>query len=153
MKLLYSLAIPLAVGLTAALFTAQGVHGWYLQLNRPSFTPPNWLFAPVWTLLYILMGVSLYMIWRLPPGTPHRKRSLFIFGLQLALNFCWSLLFFVGHYTGIALIDIGVLWVTILGMIISFIQVREAAGLLQVPYVLWVSFAAVLNFSIWQLNG
>lgn len=153
MKLFYALAIPLAVGITAAFFTTQGVHGWYLQINHPSFTPPDWVFAPVWTLLYILMGVSLYMVWRTPSGTPHRRASLFLFGLQLAMNFLWSILFFVGHDPGIALIDIGLLWVTILVMIIRFIQVREAAGLLQVPYVLWVSFAVVLNFSIWQLNS
>lgn len=152
MKLLYSLAIPLGVGFMAALFMAHGVHGWYLTISLPTFTPPNWFFAPVWTLLYILMGISLYLVWRLPPGTPYRRLCLVLFGCQLTLNFLWSLLFFVGHYPGIALLDISVLWVTILVMIISFIQVREVAGLLQVPYVLWVSFAAVLNFSIWQLN-
>jgi translocator protein len=152
MKLLYALAIPLAVGLVAALFTTHGVHGWYLHIQKPSFTPPNWIFAPVWTLLYILMGIGLYMVWKLPQRTRHRRLSLVLFGIQLGLNFCWSLLFFVGHLPGLAFVDIAVLWLMILVMIISFIQVREAAGLIQVPYVLWVSFATVLNYSIWALN-
>jgi len=152
MKLLYALVIPLAVGLAAALFTARGVHGWYLHLHKPPFTPPDWIFAPVWTLLYILMGIGLYLVWKLPEGTRLRRVSLLVFGVQLGLNFCWSLIFFVGHDPGLALVDISMLWLTILVMIVSFIQVREAAGLLQVPYVLWVSFATVLNYSIWDLN-
>ncbi len=153
MKQVYVTGIPLIVGLTAAFFTAQGVHGWYLHIQKPTFTPPNWLFGPVWTILYILMGVSLYMVWKQPRNIRHRKTCLFLFGIQLVLNLFWSFLFFVGHSPVLALVDIGLLWIMVVVMIIAFIQVREAAGLLQIPYVLWVSFAAVLNFAIWQLNA
>jgi translocator protein len=153
MKLVYSIAIPLFVGLCAALFTAQGIHGWYLQIARPSFTPPNWIFGPVWSLLYILMGVSLYLIWKEPVGKPFRRTSLVLFSLQLTFNFLWSIFFFFGHHPGIALIDMAALYVSIVAMIVICIQVRVSAGLLQVPYIFWVSFAAVLNYAIWQLNA
>lgn len=150
-KMIISLAIPLVVGAIAGSFTAEAIPDWYATLNRPSFNPPNWLFAPVWTTLYILMGISLYMIWMLPEGKD-RNRALFIFVVQLALNFIWSFLFFYYKTIGIALVEIVALWCSILLMIILFYRLKPAAGYINIPYLLWVSFAAVLNAAYYTLN-
>ncbi len=143
--------IPLAVGGFSGIATRTAIRGWYNQLQKPSFNPPNWLFGPVWTMLYILMGVSLYIIIRREPSA-ERERALLFFTAQLVLNFFWSIIFFYYKRLGFALIEIAVLWFFIIGMIISFIAVNPLAGYLQIPYLCWVSFASILNASVWQLN-
>lgn len=148
---LVCLAIPLAVGGISGFATVTGIDTWYSTINKPSFNPPNWLFAPVWTTLYALMGIGLFLVWR-SPESQDRKNALTIFGIQLFLNFCWSFLFFYFESPGIAFMEILVLWVSILMMIFFFRKVSPTAAYLQIPYLLWVSFASVLNASIWWLN-
>jgi tryptophan-rich sensory protein len=150
MKLFLSLLITLAVGGVAGFATASAIGTWYATLNKPFFNPPNWLFAPVWTLLYILMGIALYLVWRLPAQL--RKNAMILFFAQLALNFAWSFIFFTFHQIGIAFVEIVLLWLVILMTINQFAKLQKTAALLLVPYILWVSFAAVLNGSLWFLN-
>jgi len=149
--LLICILIPLAIGGFAGFATASGISEWYITLNKPSFNPPNSLFAPVWTILYLLMGISLFLIWKSPRGTD-RSNALIVFTLQLTLNFIWSFLFFRFELPGWALVEIVMMWISILTMIILFGRVRKAAAYLQIPYLLWVSFATILNASIWHLN-
>ena len=141
----------LAVSAVGGLITATGVGGWYSALNRPEFNPPNWVFAPVWTVLYVLMAVAAWRIWR-SPETVLRGRALALFGAQLALNLLWSFLFFGFQLIGVALIEILILLSAIVFTTVVFWRIERLAGWLFVPYVLWVSFAAVLNLSLWWLN-
>lgn len=150
-KILVSLALPLTIGGVAGAVTAQNVRTWYPQLNKPWFTPPNALFAPVWTLLYLTMGISLYLVWRQPPSMA-RKQALTAFAVQLFFNFWWSILFFQFHQVGWALIDIVLLWMGIVWMIARFYKVSRLAANLQWPYLAWVSFATALNAGVWYLN-
>lgn len=152
MKLIISILIPVLVGVTAGLFTSTGVDGWYAVANKPSFNPPNWIFAPMWTTLYILMGIALYIVWKRPANEPHRKMALIFFSIQLALNFAWSFIFFYAQQTGWAFVEIIIMWLMILTTIITFRKISATAAWLLVPYICWVSFAALLNYSIWQLN-
>lgn len=150
-KLVSSLAITLITGALAGIATANAIDTWYATLNKPSFNPPNWLFAPVWTILYILMGIALYIIWNLPQSTA-RKTAMILFFVQLAFNFLWSFIFFNMHQTGWALVDIGAMLVAIVACIYFFEPLSAKATLLMVPYAAWVGFASVLNYSIWMLN-
>lgn len=151
-KLIVALALPLAVGLVASIFTRDSIeNGWYDSLNQPSFNPPNTVFGPVWTVLYILMGISLYLVWKGLPGTK-REMAIGIFALQLLLNFLWSLFFFYFRDIEIALFDIVGLWIAIVAMIISFYRIKPLAAWLNIPYLLWVSFATALNVSYYMLN-
>ncbi|KPQ00748.1 MAG: tryptophan-rich sensory protein TspO [Bacteroidetes bacterium HLUCCA01] len=145
------LLLPVLVGVTASMATATSVTTWYAGLEKPFFSPPNWLFGPVWTLLYVLMGVSSYLVF-IRPASAERKIGLDVYGVTLVLNFAWSFLFFYFRSPGIALVDIVILWFFILGMIIQFYRVRPVAGLLQIPYLLWVTFATMLNGAVWWLN-
>ena len=149
--LLICLLIPLSIGGISGFATAASITDWYATLNKPSFNPPNYLFAPVWTTLYALMGISLFIIWRSPTGRM-RNNALVIFAVQITLNFFWSFLFFKFKLPGVALIEIVLLWTSILMMIIFFKRVSKLAAFLQIPYLLWVSFASVLNAAIWFLN-
>lgn len=149
--LIVCLTIPLSVGGISAFATASSVKTWFVTLQKPSFNPPNRLFAPVWTVLYILMGVSLYLIWQLPPAEM-RTNAITIFAIQLLLNFAWSFIFFYFRKITPALIDIILLWIAIIGMITVFFQLSPVAAYLQIPYLLWVSFATVLNGAIRKLN-
>jgi len=146
-----SLLLPLVIGGLSAYATSAGIRTWYVSLQKPSFNPPNYLFGPVWTFLYILMGISLFLIWTSPP-CKNRRNALTIFIIQLTLNFLWSFLFFKFNLIGAALIDIFMIWISILTMIILFLRVNKFAAYLQIPYILWVSFASLLNFAIWILN-
>jgi tryptophan-rich sensory protein len=139
-------------GVIGGLFTASSVGTWYATLTKPSFNPPNWLFSPVWITLYFLMGVALFLVWRQGLQTEGVKIALIVFGLQLALNTLWSLLFFGLKMPLLAFIEILILWCLILITILKFKKISKLAGLLLVPYLLWVSFAAVLNFFLWHLN-
>ena len=151
-KLILSLLLPQLAGLFGALFTRAGVGEWYPLLQKPSFTPPAWIFAPVWVTLYLLMGVSLYRVWVRGASSSTRRRALLPFFLQLALNALWSLFFFGLRQPLYGLIDISALWLLIALTIFLFYRVDKPAAALLAPYFLWVSFASVLNFAIWRLN-
>jgi tryptophan-rich sensory protein len=146
------LLIPLLVGLVSSLLTTPSIASWYLTLNKPEFTPPNWLFGPAWTVLFILMGIALFIIWT--KGRNHKKftTALGIFSLQLIFNFFWSLIFFSWHRPDLAFLEIIVLWLLIAINIYYFYKINKTAGWLLVPYLLWVSFAAVLNYAVFRLN-
>lgn len=151
LKLLLCILSTLFVGGFAGFATATSISTWYTTINKPSFNPPNYLFGPVWTILYILMGISLYIILQ-SPKTELRKKAITIFFIQLFLNFCWSFIFFKFQLLGLAFIEIIFMWVSILTMIILFFEINRKAALIQIPYLLWVSFASILNGSIWFLN-
>jgi tryptophan-rich sensory protein len=126
--------------------------GWYYQIAKPSWTPPSWLFGPVWTVLYLAMAVAGWLVWRRGGWAAHRG-ALTLFLVQLTLNAIWSGLFFGLHSPGLAMIEILLLWIAILLTARAFFRVSPLAGWLLVPYLLWVSFASVLNFAVWQLNS
>jgi len=151
-RFIVAVGLPLAIGSIAGLFTASSVKGWFITLNKPSFNPPGWLFAPVWTILYILMGIAFYMIWNKDEDTNLKRKAMLFYFAQLGLNFCWSFIFFYAKQPGWALVDIILLWILIAGTIYWFSKISKPAAWLLVPYILWVSFATVLNFAIWRLN-
>lgn len=151
-KLFISIALPLVAGFTASLFTRPEIDNWYAGLNKPSWTPPNWLFAPAWTTLYLLMGVAFYIVWISNAPTNLKKKAMVLWGMQLVFNFFWSLLFFNQHLMGWAFAEIMVLWLLILATIFAFGRISSLAAWLLVPYISWVSYAALLNYAVWQLN-
>jgi len=150
-KLILSILLTLGTGAVAGIFTGQSVSGWYATLNQPSFNPPNWVFGPVWSTLYFLMGISLWLVLKLKPSL-QRNRAILIFIVQLVLNFLWSFLFFYFNLIGAALIDIILLWGSILTMLFLFFRLRPVAAYINIPYLLWVSFATVLNTAYFFLN-
>lgn len=153
MKLFISILIPLLVGGIAGYFTSSGVEGWYATANKPWFNPPNWIFAPVWTALYVMMGIALYLVWRTETISSSVKRTaVILFVIQLTLNFFWSLIFFKLQQPGWAFAEIIVMWLAVLFTILWFGKISSTAAWLLVPYICWVSFASVLNYSIWKLN-
>jgi benzodiazapine receptor len=151
MKLLYALVITISVGAMAGFATASSIGNWYEHISKPSFNPPNWLFAPVWTALYIMMGTALFLIWKQPPSR-ERSKALTVFGIQLFLNFIWSFIFFNFHQIGLALIDIILLLSFIVVTIYNFRQLNRTAFWLMIPYLIWVTYATVLNAAIFRLN-
>jgi tryptophan-rich sensory protein len=153
--LLGFLTATFLVGFVGAQATVRDEGFWYTTLNKPSWTPPAWLFSPVWTVLYILMAVAAWQVWSVPEGelpSGRRTRALLLFGAQLILNGLWSWLFFGFHQVNLALYEIGLLLLTIVATAIAFGRCRASAGWLMAPYVLWVSFALALNFSLHRLN-
>jgi translocator protein len=140
-----------AVGALSSVFTVQSINTWYPQLNKPDWNPPNELFGPVWTFLYILIGVGLYIILR-SKHSFYRSTGIVLFAIQLVLNFFWSIIFFYWHQMGLALVEIILMLGTILVMMYNFSKINSTAAVLQVPYVLWVSFATVLNAVLWWMN-
>ncbi|MBP6731706.1 MAG: tryptophan-rich sensory protein [Chitinophagales bacterium] len=152
LRFIIALFIPLAIGGLSGFFTADGVTGeWFTNLVKPSFNPPNYLFGPVWTALYALMGVSFFLVLGAPKGE-NRSNAILAFVMQLILNFWWSIFFFNFERPDIALGEIALLWLAIVYMIYTFYKVMPGSGLLQIPYLLWVSFASALNASFWLLN-
>jgi tryptophan-rich sensory protein len=133
-------------------FTTPAITTWYATLVKPNFVPPNWVFGAVWTLLYLLMGIALYLVWEKGFEKKEVREAIAVFGIQLFLNLLWSVLFFGLQSPLYGLIEIVILWVVILANIILFYRISRPAGLLLVPYLFWTSFAAVLNYSIWILN-
>jgi benzodiazapine receptor len=150
-KLITSLLLPLAIGGIAGMFTSEAIPGWYTTLNQPSFNPPNWVFGPVWTTLYIILGISLYLIWKLP-ASKERNQAILLFMAQLLLNFCWSFFFFYFKMIGLALIDILALWIMIIVMLVRFYKLKPIAAYINIPYLLWVTFATALNIAYFFLN-
>jgi tryptophan-rich sensory protein len=148
-KAVISIAIPQLVAAAGAYFTITGRGSWYEAIERPEWNPPNWVFGPVWTLLYILMGIAFYLVWK--SGKPARL-AMILWCVQLGLNFLWSYLFFGQHQIGWALVEIIALWLAILATIFAFAKINKGASWLLVPYISWVSFAAILNYAIWIMN-
>ena len=151
-SLIVCVLICLAVGGLAAFATQSSVTTWFPTLNKPFFNPPSWLFGPVWTTLYILMGVALWLVWNAPETHPQRKNGIIIFAIQLIFNFLWSFLFFGMKNPLFALFDIVLMLITITLTIIIFRKINTKTTPLLVPYLAWVSFATLLNVSIWWLN-
>ena len=155
MKLAPSILICLAAGIIGSAFTMPAIAGWYATLAKPAFSPPNWLFGPAWTVLYILMGASLYLVWSKNSTLKEAKwKSIAIraFALQLILNVAWSVLFFGLHSPALGFVGIVALWISIAATMRLFRKIDRKAFWLLVPYILWVSFAAMLNFSVWMMN-
>ncbi len=150
-KLLICILIPLLVGSISGYFTSTSITTWYVTLNKPLFNPPNYLFAPVWTTLYILMGISLFLVLNTAKDL-EKSKIIFVFSVQLILNFLWSFLFFKFQQLGFALAEILLMWCSILSMIIIFYKTNKLAALLNIPYLLWVSFATILTYNIYILN-
>jgi benzodiazapine receptor len=151
-QLVSAIAVCQLAGVVGSFFTVNSIPTWYAGLEKPVFAPPNWLFGPVWISLYTLMGVSLYLVWR--SGVDRRlvKTALSVFGVQLVLNAFWSILFFGLQSPLLGLIEIAALWIAIAVTIVLFFRVSRSAGLLLLPYIAWVTIAAVLNGFIWRLN-
>ena len=140
------------VGLLGSLFTFSSIPTWYASLSKPSFTPPSWLFGPVWVILYFLMSVSAYLIYENGIKKKNVKRALYVFAAQLALNFLWSVAFFGARSISLGLVIIVLLWIAIAITIIEFFRIRKSAGVLLLPYIAWVTIAMALNYSILVLN-
>ena len=151
-KLIIAIAIPVLVGAISGYFTITGVESWYQTIQKPSWNPPNWIFGPVWTTLYVMMGIALWVVWKEDTSRELKMIAFILFAAQLLLNFFWSLIFFKLEQPGWAFAEIVVLWVAILATIFAFGQVNKVAAWLLVPYIAWVSFAGMLNYTIWRLN-
>ena len=151
-RLLISLALPQLAGFLGSLFTTQAIPNWYATLERPSFNPPNWIFGPVWISLYFLMGISVYLVWQQIETNKKAQQAFWLFWIHLFFNAIWSIIFFGFQSPGLAFIDLVFLWFLIVILLIKFLKINKLAGYLLIPYLLWVSFAGVLNFSIFWLN-
>lgn len=160
LRLAISIAIPLIAAAVGSIFTSESVSTWYQTIEKPSFSPPNWLFGPVWTTLYILMGISLFLVWRAPSTTsfPEDRRSIKIaaftaFGIQLILNVLWSFFFFGLRSPQLAFAEIMILLISIAVTIVIFSKISKLAAVLMLSYAGWVTFASFLNLQIWLLNS
>jgi tryptophan-rich sensory protein len=161
LRLAISIAIPLIAGAVGAFFTSESVATWFQTIEKPSFSPPNWLFGPVWTTLYVLMGISLFLVWRatsnatnFPENIRSKKILAFVaFGTQLILNVLWSFLFFGLRSPQLAFAEIIILWISIAATIVIFSKISKLSALLLLPYGAWVTFASFLNLQIWLLNS
>lgn len=152
LRLVFAIIVCESAGLIGSIFTFPAIAGWYSGLVRPEIAPPNWIFGPVWTTLFVLMGIAAFLVWKNGRDRQEVKIALAIFGGQLILNTLWSIIFFGLHNPGAALLEIVFLWLAILATIITFARISRRAAWLLVPYILWVSFAGYLNYSIWILN-
>lgn len=150
--LIINIAITLGVGALGGWATAQSVKTWYPTLNKPSFNPPNWLFAPVWTSLYVLIGIAAYLVWVKRDKIVHLPRTIAIYLIQLILNLAWSFIFFYKHEVGFALAEILLLLIFIVINGTKFYKIDKWAGFIFIPYFLWVSFATFLTYNIFILN-
>lgn len=151
--LVLAILLPQLAGLLGAFATADSVSTWYVdELNKPAFTPPGFVFPIVWPMLYLFMGIASWQVWKELGAHPLATKALWLYGIQLALNTLWSFLFFGMKMPGLAFIEILLLWVFIALTMLYFFKIRRPAGWLFVPYLLWVSFASVLNGTIWWMN-
>lgn len=151
-KLIISIAICEMAGSVGSVFTAPSIATWYATLIKPTLNPPAWVFGPVWTTLFALMGAAVFLVWRTGLSSARVKIALAIFAVQLMLNTLWSIIFFGLHSPGGAFIEIVALWIAIVTTIIVFAKISRPAAWLLAPYLAWVSFAAYLNYAIWVLN-
>ena len=150
--LIVFIAVCLGAGGLGAIATTQEIDGWYKTIAKPAWNPPDYVFGPVWTTLFIMMAIAGWLVWK-PAGFKPVIVPLSLFGIQLILNVAWSWVFFGLHQTGWAVIEILVLWAVILATMVTFFRSSKVAGWLMVPYLAWVSFASVLNVAIWRLNA
>ena len=148
-----SIAVALAAGIIGSLFTMPSIPTWYAQLEKPAFTPPSWVFGPVWTLLYVLMGTAFFLAWKKNFKGAKRNVAIGAYALQLALNVLWSIAFFGWHSPLAGLVVIVLLWLSIAATMVVFFRVSKTAAWLLLPYLLWVSFASLLNYAVWMLNS
>ncbi len=146
------IALCFGAAFLGSIFTTPSIPGWYAGLIKPSWTPPDWVFGPVWSVLYLMMAVAVWLVWR-QYGLSKAAVPITLFMLQLALNAAWSILFFGLRLPGVAFLEIIMLWFAILATVIAFWRASPVAGYLLLPYLLWVAFAAGLNFTIWRLNA
>jgi tryptophan-rich sensory protein len=151
-KLIASVLLCQLAGAAGSVFTVSSLTDWYSLLEKPVFNPPSWVFFPVWTLLYTLMGISLYIVWEKGLHDREVKIGLLIFGIQLILNVLWSFLFFGLRSPYYGFVGIIFLWLAILLTIVQFRNISKTASYLLIPYILWVSFAVLLNYNLWTLN-
>lgn len=151
-KLLVSIAVCEGVGIIGGLYTSPAITTWYATLTKPLLNPPGWVFGPVWTLLYLLMGISLFLLLKIGYFKKKIRHAVWVFMIQLGLNLLWSIIFFGWHNPAAALAEIVLLWGMILATIIVFWRISRPAALLLLPYILWVTFAAYLNYQILVLN-
>jgi tryptophan-rich sensory protein len=151
-KLVISIVVCQCAGIVGSVFTTPAIPTWYAALEKPVFTPPNWLFAPAWITLYLLMGIAASLIWRAGLENRRVRTALIIFLVQLVLNSLWSVIFFGMQSPFYGVIVIIILWLAILLTILKFARIAAAAAWLMVPYILWVSFASALNIAVWLLN-
>ncbi|MDO8424561.1 MAG: TspO/MBR family protein [bacterium] len=145
-----SVIIAQLTGVIGSFFTFSSIQTWYNFLEKPAFSPPGWLFAPVWILLYTLMGIAAFLIWQ--KRGEEAKAALSIYAIHLISNALWSIIFFGLRNPGLAFLEIVVLWILIFVITVKFFKIEKIAGLLFVPYLFWVTFAAILNFVVWRLN-
>ncbi len=151
-KLIISVVACLAAGFIGSIFTNASIPTWYAALKKPAYAPPNWVFAPVWTILFVLMGIAAYLVWRQGWNTSTVKTGLILFIVQLLFNMFWSFAFFTMRSPLFGFVVIIILWFLILFTIIYFSNVSTVAGVLLIPYIVWVSFASILNFMLWRFN-
>ena len=152
LKLVAAIVVSELAGILGTVFTVSAIPTWYAILVKPALNPPSWIFGPVWTTLYALMGIAAFLVWK--KGWDHKdvRKALAVFGLQLILNAVWSIIFFGLHSPLWALVDIALMWLAIVWTMILFYKISKPAMWLLVPYILWVTFASYLNYSIWILN-
>lgn len=151
-RLAAAILVSQAAGIIGSIFTTPAIDTWYAGIQKPSFTPPSWVFAPAWISLYCLMGIAAFLVWRKGLDHPWVKTGLVLFGIQLVLNALWSVAFFGMRSPLAGFVVIVILWIAILVTTIYFFRVSRPAGLLLLPYIAWVTFASILNFSIYALN-
>lgn len=151
-KLIIAIVISELAGVIGSIFTTPSITGWYAGIVKPTFNPPGWVFGPVWTTLFVFMGIAAFLVWKKGLERRDVKIALGVFVGQLVLNTLWSIIFFGLHSPGGALVEIVFLWLAILVTIVAFYKISKPAAWLLVPYIAWVSFAAYLNFTIWTLN-
>jgi tryptophan-rich sensory protein len=151
-KCFIAIVLVEGVGILSGFLTSASVTTWYIGLEKPALNPPSWIFGPVWTMLYLLMAIAAFLIWKKGLQNKEVKVALILFIFQLVLNFFWSIIFFYLHNPAWAFVEIVVLWLTIIATIFVFFKVNRLAAYLLLPYILWVSFAAYLNYGIWMLN-
>jgi translocator protein len=151
-KLIITIGVSQFAGVIGSVFTVLAIPNWYSTLVKPALNPPSWVFGPVWTTLYALMGIAAWLVWKSGWERKEVKIALGLFSTQLFLNAIWSIIFFGLHGPGWALVDIAMLWLAIVWTMIVFYKISKPAAYLLVPYLLWVSFASYLNYSIWVLN-
>jgi translocator protein len=151
-KLIVSILIVFLAGAVGTVFTLKEITGWYAYLPKPSWTPPNYAFGPIWSTLYVLMGISLFLIWREGLNRKDVQIAVIVFAVQLAINVVWSLVFFGTHNIFGGLLLVLILWVAILVNIIVFYRISKPAGLILIPYIVWVSIASYLNYSVLMLT-
>ncbi len=152
LKLVFSIAICQVIGIISGVATRESVTTWYQELTKPSFNPPNYIFAPVWIILYTLMGISLFLIWKDGLDKNNSKFAFYFFIFHLVINGLWSFVFFKWQSLMFSFFVITILWIIIIIIIYLFYKLNKLSSILLIPYLLWVSYASILNYYIWRLN-